>query len=140
MARNEYHEHLKSVPMFANLGRHELDVIAQATTELDLKAGRVLMKEGQSAHEMFIVVSGELEVTVEGEHIATIGPGGFAGEMALLTRSQRHATVTAITEVDVLHIDGRAFSNILEQAPQIAIQMLPIVASRVSDLSDHHAH
>lgn len=140
MARNDYHAHLKSVPMFADLGRHELDVIAHASTELDLKAGHVLMSAGGSAHEMFIVIEGELEVTAEGEHIAKIGPGGFAGEMALLTRSHRHATVTALTKVHVLHIDGRAFATILEEAPQIAVKMLPIVASRVNELSDHHAH
>ena len=68
-----YHEHLKAVPLFADLGEHELDVVAKATTELDLKAGYALITEGQWAHEMFVVVCGSLEVTRDGAHVADIG-------------------------------------------------------------------
>jgi len=140
MAKNEYHEHLKSVPLFADLDRHELDVLASASTELRLPAGKVLMTEGRVAHEMFVVMEGTLEVTKEGEHVADIGPGGFAGEMALLTHAHRHATVTTKTEVLVLDIDGRSFQVVLEEAPLIAVKMLPVVASRVADLTEHHTH
>jgi CRP-like cAMP-binding protein len=135
-----YHEHLKAVPLFADLGEHELDVVAKATTELDLKAGYALITEGQSAHEMFVVVSGTLEVTRDGAHVADIGPGGFAGEMALLTHARRDASVTAKSDVKVLHIDGRSFDGVLEEAPQIAVKMLPVVASRVVDNSTSHTH
>ncbi len=57
MAKNAYHEHLKSVPLFADLDRHELDVLASASTELRLPAGRVLMTQGRTAHEMFVVIN-----------------------------------------------------------------------------------
>ena len=140
MAKNEYHQHLRSVPLFADLDKHELDVLASASTELRLPAGQVLMTEGRTAHEMFVVMQGTLEVTKDGEHVADIGPGGFAGEMALLTHAQRHATVTAKTEVLVLDIDGRSFQVVLEEAPMIAVKMLPIVASRVVANSEHHTH
>ena len=69
MAKNEYHEHLRSVPLFADLDKHELDVLASASTELRLPAGKVLMTEGRTAHEMFVVMDGTLEVTKGGEHI-----------------------------------------------------------------------
>ncbi len=85
---------------------------------------------------MFIVTVGELAVTRDGEHIADIGPGGVAGEMALLTHSHRHATVTTKTACSVLHIDGRAFSALLADVPELAVKMLPIVASRVIANSD----
>jgi CRP-like cAMP-binding protein len=141
MARkNEYHEYLKKVPLFADLDRRELDHVSQAATDLELEAGDVLMREGAMANEMVIVVEGVLEVTRDGEHVADIGPGGFAGEMALLTHSHRHATVTTKTPCSVLHIDGRAFSALLEDVPEIAVKMLPIVAGRVSATDDDHSH
>ena len=140
MARNAHHDHLRSVPLFADLGDHELDVVGGATTEIDLKAGHALIREGEIAHEMFVLISGELEVTRGCETVATIDAGGFAGEMALLTRARRDATVTARTDVTVLHLDGRSFGSVLDEAPEIAVKMLPIVAARVVDNSTHHQH
>lgn len=138
MSKNTYHDELRKVPLFADLRADELDALAQTATGLRFEAGKVLMREGQVAHEMFVVLSGTLEVTRGGEHVADIGPGGFAGEMALLTHSHRTSTVTATTDVALLHIDGRSFSTLLEEVPQIAVRMLPVVASRVEASFDHH--
>ena len=99
-----------------------------------------LLGEGEVAHEMFVVVSGELEVRRGDEMVATIGAGGFAGEMALLTRARRDASVVAKTDVSVLHLDGRSFGSVLDEAPQIAVKMLPVVAARVVANSTHHEH
>src|SRR6056300_132775 len=112
-----YHKHLVAIPLFADLDEDELDAVAAITTELNFSAGTALMNEGSGAHEMVVVVDGTLEVTRAGEHIADIGPGGFAGEMAVLTHARRDATVTAKTDVTVLHIDGRSFGGVLEEAP-----------------------
>lgn len=136
MAKHAYHDHLKQVPLFADLDSDELDEVAQCATQLDYKAGKVLMAEGGSAHEMFVVVEGEVEVTRGGEHIADLGPGSFAGEMALLTHTHRNSTVTTKTAASVLHLDGRGFSAILRDVPSIAAKMLPIIASRVIENSD----
>lgn len=132
MAKNQYHDYLKQVPLFADLSKSELDHVAQSATDLNLDPGDVLMREGSLANEMVIVVDGTLEVTRDGEHVADIGPGGFAGEMALLTHSHRNSTVTTKTNCSVLHIDGRAFSALLADVPEIAVKMLPVVASRVT--------
>lgn len=136
MAKHAYHDHLKQVPLFADLDIDELDEVAQCATQLDYKAGKVLMNEGGSAHEMFVVVEGELEVTRGGEHIADLGPGSFAGEMALLTHTHRNSTVTTKTAASVLHLDGRGFSAVLRDVPSIAAKMLPIIASRVIENSE----
>lgn len=138
--KSAYHDNLRKVPLFADLDDDELDAVGRAATELRFEPGRVLMKEGQIAHEMVVVVDGTLEVTRDGEHIADIGPGGFAGEMALLTGAARNSTVTAKTDIVVIHIDGRSFSTLLEDVPQIAVKMLPVVAARVTAASDHHSH
>lgn len=138
MSRNEYHEYLKQVPLFADLGSAELEAVGRAATELALPEGAVLMREGDVAHEIFVVLDGTLEVTRAGEHVAEIGPGGFAGEMALLTHARRDASVTCRTPVRALHIDGRSFSDVLRRAPHVAVNMLPVVAARVVDNSTRH--
>ena len=140
MAKSTYHAYLKSIPLFAGLRDDELDVVGSAATELTLPPGEVLMREGDLAHEMFIVLEGSLEVTRAGEHVADIGPGEFAGEMALLIQARRDASVAMTTETRVLHIDSRSFTNLLDDAPHLAVAMLPIVAARLMDNSDHHAH
>ncbi len=140
MAKNTYHQYLKQVPLFTDLDDDELDEVAQKATDLDLKAGSVIMREGSTAHEMVIVMNGTLEVTRDGQHVAEIGPGGFAGEMALITRSHRNSTVTAKTDVALLHIDGRDFAGLLQDVPQVAVKMLPIIVNRVTDNSQSHQH
>ncbi len=140
MAKHAYHDHLKVVPLFADLTEDELDEVAGCATQLDYKAGKVLMTEGGSAHEMFVVVEGQVEVTRDGEHIADLGPGEFAGEMALLTHTHRNSTVTTKTAASVLHLDGRGFSAIIRDVPSIATKMLPIIASRVTTNSEHDGH
>jgi CRP-like cAMP-binding protein len=140
MARKEHLDHLKVVPLFADLGRHELELVDRASTELEVRPGHVLMHEGQLAHEMVVVLEGELEVTRDGQHVATLGPGDFAGEMALLAHSPRHASVVATTDATLLVIEGRAFFAVLMDAPQIAVKMLPIVARRVIEDSKDHTH
>jgi len=139
MAKNKYNEYLKRVPLFRDLDNRELDAVGAVVTDLRFNAGQVLIRQGDSAHEMFIVTVGELAVTRDGEHIADIGPGSFAGEMAVLARSQRNSTVTAKTDVEVLHIDGRSLQTLFADVPEIAVKMLPIVAGRVIQNSDHHA-
>lgn len=132
MAKDPFFEYLKQVPMFADLSPQELRAVGSVTTGINLPAGRTVLTEGAHANEMVIVVNGVLDVIRNGEIIAEIGPGGFAGEMALLTHGHRNATVVARTDVHVLHIDGRSFTSLLEQVPQIAVKMLPIVAARAA--------
>lgn len=138
MKANPYHDYLRQVPLFERLTSDELDLVAGAATDLNLDAGVVLMREGALAHEMLIITKGTVEVTRSGEHIADVGPGGFVGETALLTRCERNATVTTKTPIEAIHIDGRQFGVLLQDAPVIASRMLPIVASRVTD--DHDSH
>jgi CRP-like cAMP-binding protein len=132
MARRRYHEHLTSIPLFADLDADELDAVGRAVTELPFPADRVLLREGTRGSDMFIVVEGLLEVTRDGAHVATVGPGEFVGELAFLTGAARNATVTTRTPTRVLHVDSRALDEVLDRAPQIAVKMLPVVARRAA--------
>lgn len=133
-----YHDNLTGIPLFSGLDDDELDLVAQSATQLSFPAGRVLMREGDVAHEMFVVVSGTLEVTRNGEHVANIDAGGFAGEIALLTHHHRTSTVTCATECTVLHIDGRVFSTVIEETPGIAAKMMPVMAQRMAANAELH--
>jgi CRP-like cAMP-binding protein len=132
MTRKSENNHpLKKVALFADLEGDDLETVGRAVTQLDLPAGYVLMREGGLGRDMFVVMSGSLEISRGGEHVADIGPGEFVGEMAALTRTSRNATVTATTPVRVLHVDGRSMPSVIDSTAGIATRMLPIVAQRV---------
>ena len=139
MARNSYHKYLRAVPLFSDVDEEDLDAIGAAVTELNVKAGEVLMRAGSSAREMVIVLDGELCVKLGDTEIAAIEAGGFAGEMGLLADRPRNATVAAKTDTRILHIDSRSFDNVLTEAPQIAVKMLPVVAKRVVETNARHS-
>ncbi|MDX2379971.1 MAG: cyclic nucleotide-binding domain-containing protein [Acidimicrobiia bacterium] len=133
MARRSDATHpLKDVALFADVTRADLVTIGKAVTQLDLPDGYVLIREGGRDRDMFVVVSGTVEITRDGEHLADVGPGEFVGEMAMLTGAGRNATVTATTPVRVLHVDGRAASAVIAASPQVASKMLPVVAQRTA--------
>ncbi len=123
-------DQLRRVPLFAGLDDDELAVIATAARHIDAVAGTTLVRQGEPGHGMLIVVEGRVEVTRDGEHLADVGPGGHVGEMALLTRGVRNATVTATTDVELVHIGGPRFAAMLGSFPEIAAKMLPVVATR----------
>jgi CRP-like cAMP-binding protein len=139
MAKNKYHDYLKQVPLFASLDRRELDAVAKATTDVDAAAGTTLMREDHTGRELIVVVDGTLEVTRGGDHVADIGRGGFAGELALIGRTKRNSTVATKTEASLIHIDGRDFDKLLSEIPEIAVKMLPIIAARAGSTgADDH--
>jgi CRP-like cAMP-binding protein len=125
-------DHLKDIPLFNGFTNRDLEHVDRISTELEVPAGQVLMEEGTIGHEMVVVLDGTLEVTRGGRHVADIGRGGFAGELALLCHRPRNSRVVAKTDATVLHLDGRGFSLLLEEVPQLAVKMLPIVAARVA--------
>jgi CRP/FNR family cyclic AMP-dependent transcriptional regulator len=139
MSKNAYREHMQNVPLLSGRDKNELDAVIDISTDITVPADRVLIKEGSSVQELIIVVDGNLEVTRDGQHVANIGPGGFAGELSLLTHSTRNATVAATVDSRVLHIEGGAFEVLLKRVPAIAVKMLPIVAARVTKPDDHSA-
>jgi CRP-like cAMP-binding protein len=110
---------LKSVPLFSKLDKKGLQAVALIADELDLPAGKELATEGDRGREFFVLLKGEAEVTKGGQSIATMKEGDFFGEIALVTKMPRTATVTAKSNVDVLVITERAFDNLVKHTPEI---------------------
>jgi CRP-like cAMP-binding protein len=125
-------DRLHRTALFSGLDRHALEAVAEHTTEMQFPAGTVLGRQGQSGHEAFVVVSGTLAVSIDGRDVATIGPGEIAGELSLLLREPRQATLTAQTEVDVLVIEPGGFHLVLEQ-PSVARTVALSLARRLRD-------
>jgi len=99
-----------------------------------VKAGTPLVDQGQQGREAFIVVDGSASVKRNGRKITTLGPGAVVGELSLLDRGPRTATVTADTDMTVLVIDQRNFAGVIDQVPALAHKLLATLAGRIRDL------
>jgi CRP/FNR family cyclic AMP-dependent transcriptional regulator len=123
---------LKRVPLFAGCSKKELEALAAIADEIDLREGSALTREGQPGREFFVLIEGTVDVTQGGEEIAQLGAGDWFGEIALLTKASRTATVTAASPVRVLVVTDRAFRQVLETTPSIAVRMLERVGERLA--------
>src|SRR5215217_2735641 len=90
-------EALKRAPLFQGLSRKELVQLARLSDDLEVAPGKVLCKEGETGQEFFVIIDGKVEVKAKGRRVASLGAGDFVGEIALLERIPRTATVTAET-------------------------------------------
>jgi CRP-like cAMP-binding protein len=138
MAREQYLEHLASVPLFAGCTTKELRDIAKATVELTLDQGKEFVTQGDVGRDAFIIVEGTAEVSRSGQTIATLGPGDCVGELALLDHGPRTATVVAATPLTVLVLGPREFSGLLDEVPTLNHKILAALASRVRELDSQN--
>jgi CRP-like cAMP-binding protein len=127
-------EAIHHVPLFARCSKSELERIAQLADEVDLAAGKTLTKEGGTGREFFVLLEGTAEVSRDGTALASIGPGDFFGEIALVTDVPRTATVTTSSPVVALVITDRAFRELLREQPEIQGKVLEAVAERLANL------
>jgi len=127
-------EHLAVVPLFEGLSKKQLRRISSLMTRLDEPAGKVLTREGQQGYEFLIVLEGEVEVRQGDRLVATRGPGEYVGEIALLDKRPRTATVVATTPVSVEVLSRREFMSLLVQAPELSEQILSTMAQRLAEL------
>jgi CRP-like cAMP-binding protein len=124
-------EELASLMLFQGLPRRDLERISALCTTVDRPAESVLCAEGRSGQECFVIVEGELAVTIDGANVAALGPGSFFGELALLDGEPRSATVTATTDVRLLVFTRREFEELVAYAPRVARRVLATVGSRL---------
>jgi CRP-like cAMP-binding protein len=132
--RDSYLDHLSQVPLFAACSRKELQSIAKASDEVTVPSDKVLVEQGTSGRECFVIVDGTASVRRNGRKVATLGPGSYFGELSLLDKGPRTATVTAETPLTVLVLGPREFSSILDSVPGMSHKLLATLASRVRDL------
>lgn len=132
--RGVYVEHLRRVALFAGLTKKELEQVASAGSEVDVAAGKVLMEQGHSGSDAFIVLKGTFVVRRNGRKVAELNAGDIAGELALLDDGPRSATVECISDGSVLVIESGQFRAVLDDIPTLTHKLLAAMAGRIRNL------
>jgi CRP-like cAMP-binding protein len=129
-------ERLAKIPLFQNLSAKQLEVVDELVTTIDVAPGRELIRQGEAGREFVVVVEGEAEVRRDDEVIATRGPGMFFGEMALLLKRPRNASVVAKTAMKIDVIARQDFTRLLDQYPDLYAPLLQATAQRLAELDE----
>jgi CRP-like cAMP-binding protein len=123
---------LRNVPLFSDLDERDLESLAEEFNERRFSAGDTVALEGEGGLMFFVVESGELSIEVHGDPVATIGPGAAFGEIALIDRRPRTATVTAASDVKAYGLPVFVFRPFVEARPQLAWKLLEAMADRLA--------
>lgn len=127
-------EHLKQVPLFTGCTVKELETIAKASQEVKVASGALIVDQGQTGREAFVVLEGHATVKRNGRKITTLGPGQMLGELSLLDRGPRTASVIADGDMTLLRIDQKDFLAVLDQVPAVGHKVLAALAGRIREL------
>lgn len=124
---------LARVKLFSACSKKDLGVLSRVSDEVDLPAGTTLVKEGTTGHEFYLILDGTASVRRNNKKIASLGAGQYFGEMALLDRGPRSATVVADSDIKVLVIGQREFNGVLDEVPGLAHKLLTGMAARLRE-------
>jgi CRP/FNR family cyclic AMP-dependent transcriptional regulator len=136
-ARRSAHDlvtaHLKAARLFSTCSRKELRAIAKLAKMANVKQGVEIITAGDDGNTMYVVLVGTAKVSRGGRKIATVGPGSCFGELALLSKGPRTASVTALSDMEVAIITRRKLTRVLEEAPDFARKLLETLADMVRE-------
>jgi CRP-like cAMP-binding protein len=132
--RDNQLEQLAAVQLFTLCSKVELRAISARVTPATVAAGKVLVREGELGRNFFVVVTGEAEISRNGTPVAKVGPGAYFGELALLDPAPRNATVTALTDMDILKLAEKDFNAVLLESPVVTRKILRGMAQRLRQL------
>jgi CRP-like cAMP-binding protein len=123
---------IRKVPLFARCSRAELKEIALLADEIDLHEGTEMTRQGAPGREFFVLLDGTADVKKNRRRVNTLGPGDFFGEIALVSREPRTATVIATSPVRALVITDRSFRRLLDDAPRVQTKVMEAMAERLA--------
>jgi CRP/FNR family transcriptional regulator, cyclic AMP receptor protein len=130
-SRNAKLELLGKVRLFSTCNKRELARIASLVDEVEAPKGKVLVRQGDTGQECFVIAEGKAKATIRGIGSAVLGPGSFFGEMSLLDQGPRSATVTAETDMRLLVLGSREFSALINEVPTVAVRIMRGLAERL---------
>lgn len=133
MAKDQYIQRLKTVPLFASLSKKELDLLLSQADHLRYPARFRVVREGAVGEELWLVVDGELGVQRGGREVATLGPGDYFGELSVIDSAPRDATVIAKTPVELLVIGRRRFWATVQGSPTLMRKLMIGLAKRLHE-------
>ena len=132
LGHNQKIDLIRKVPLFSRLSKSELRDLAMLADEIDLRDGKEMTRQGAAGREFFVLLEGTADVRKNGRKINTLGPGDFFGEIALVSREPRTATVTATSPVRTLVITDRSFRRLLDDSPQVKTKVMEAMAKRLA--------
>ena len=101
--------------------------------DMMILTGKTLVSEGEAGHEFFVIIEGEARVSRQGRKVATIGAGAAFGELALLEKAPRNATVVADTDMELVVLGQREFAGLIDEVPGFARKLLAGMAHRLRE-------
>lgn len=122
---------LRQVPLFKSLDPSQLQRLAELATDIHAGDGDVLMRQGQTGDEFFVVISGNVVIEREGQRLARLGPGNFLGEIALIDGRPRTASAMADGEAHLLVLDQRQFGAVLDEFPGVGREVARALVDRI---------
>jgi CRP-like cAMP-binding protein len=125
---------LRSVPLFESLSSDERRTIAQHADEIEVPEGTELVRQGEFAYEFFVLEEGTADVVRDGERVAELGPGDFLGEMGIVGKVVRNATVVTTSPARAIVMTEQAFRSTRALNPAIAERIEAAVEERCTAL------
>jgi CRP/FNR family cyclic AMP-dependent transcriptional regulator len=121
---------LKKIPVFADVDDEELRHIANLMAEVSVPDGKELVREGDYAYDVLVIEEGTASVEKSGDTVAELGPGDVVGEMGVLERAQRNATVVATSPMRLFTLSGWDIRRLRKSAPDAVDHLRSVVAER----------
>ncbi|HEV2785155.1 MAG TPA: cyclic nucleotide-binding domain-containing protein [Solirubrobacteraceae bacterium] len=122
---------LKELPLFSGLGRRERKRIAPLVEQVEVEEGREIVRQGEVAHELFVIEEGTARVSRDGAPVADLGPGDFFGEIALLDEERRRtSTVVATSPMRLAVLHGRHVRVLDRELPEVSSQIHAAIEQR----------
>lgn len=126
--------------MFAGLNARQLKAISRLADEIERPKGSVLAQEGELGREFFLILEGSAGVYKGKKKVATLGSGNFFGEISLIDRGPRTASVKADTDLRVLDIGVREFSSLLDSVPGMSRRIMVNLCGRLRECESALSH
>jgi CRP/FNR family cyclic AMP-dependent transcriptional regulator len=123
-------ETLATVPLFSACSKKELGLVSRGAERITVDAGKVIVTEGSAGSEFFVILSGAARVERSGKKVASLGPGAFFGDLALLDRAPRNASVIAESPMELAKVNQKAFDALLD-VPGFSKKLLAGLARRL---------
>jgi CRP-like cAMP-binding protein len=127
---------LEGIPLFAALSEEERVALAPWFQSATVSPGMALVTEGAAGYSFYVLVDGAAVVTLDGEEVATYSPGDFFGEMAILGKGRRYATVTTTEPSRVLSMFGTEFRRLQQEQPDVAARLEEAMRKRAFELDE----
>jgi len=124
LRRSDKIDLLKQVPLFSDLSRRHLNQIAKHSDDVSVKAGKILAREGTKGYEFFFIAEGEARVEKDEKTINRLSTGDFFGEISLIDKKPRTATVVAETDMILLVVHTKSFYHVLNTIPDLQHRVL----------------